>query len=250
MNENVYMKNPHLDGESFYWQGNATGILLFHGFTATTTEVRLLANCLKTQGYTISAPLLPGHGTHPADLNKKKWLDWYETADIAYLELLRKCERVFVGGESMGALLALLVASRHINVHGVMLFAPAIKINGLWMADLLKYVKPYKPKIAKDDGLPWKGYNVNPIKALSQLRKLQKITKRELLNVTQPTLIVTGELDKTIAPDSGRIVLDGISSQDKSLRHMLNSGHTILIDQEISQVCELTQTFIENHAEN
>ena len=72
----------------------------------------------------------------------------------------------------------------------------------------------------------------------------------ELLNVTQPTLIVTAELDKTIALDSGKIVFDGISSQDKSLRHMLNSGHTILIDQEISQVCELTQTFIENHAEN
>ncbi len=250
MNENIYIKNPQLDGESFYWQGNTIGILLFHGFTATTTEVRLLADCLKTQGYSISAPLLPGHGTHPADLNEKKWLDWYEAADIAYLELLQKCDRVFVGGESMGALLALLVASRHVNVQGVMLFAPAIKINGLWMADLLKYVKPYKPKIAKDDGLPWKGYNVNPIKALSQLRKLQKITKRELLNVTQPTLIVTGELDKTIAPDSGRIVLDGISAQDKSLRHMLHSGHTILIDCEISQVCEFVNDFIETHQED
>ena len=53
MNENVYMKNPHLDGESFYWQGNATGILLFHGFTATTTEVRLLALGYKAQDTTL-----------------------------------------------------------------------------------------------------------------------------------------------------------------------------------------------------
>lgn len=250
MNENAYIENPHLDGESFFWQGNSTGVLLLHGLTATTAEVRLLAECLKQQGYTISAPLLPGHGTHPAELNDKKWLDWYEAAEIAYLELRQKCKQVYVGGESMGALLALLVASRHLQVQGLMLFAPAIKIPGLWRADFLKLFKAYQPKPIRNDDLPWKGYTVNPLKAVSQLFKLQKVARRELLNVTQPTIIVTAELDKIIAPESGKIVFDGISAQDKSLHHMLQSSHNILIDQEISHVCELVITFIDRHLEN
>jgi len=60
--ENV-MKNPQLDGESFFFEGNEIGVALFHGFTATTAEVRPLAEYLRSFGYTLSAPLLPGHGT-------------------------------------------------------------------------------------------------------------------------------------------------------------------------------------------
>jgi Esterase/lipase len=60
-------QNPQLKGKSIYWPGNATGVLLIHGFTATTAEVRLLADAFKKQGLTVSAPLLPGHGTSPQD---------------------------------------------------------------------------------------------------------------------------------------------------------------------------------------
>ena len=52
-------QNPDLAGKSFFWPGNATGLLLLHGFTATTAEVRLLADGFKNLGYTISAPPAP-----------------------------------------------------------------------------------------------------------------------------------------------------------------------------------------------
>ena len=76
---NEYILRPDLDGNSFYHQGNSTGFLLIHGFTASTAEVRPLADRLTELGYTVSAPLLPGHNTHPDDLNKTKWQDWYAT---------------------------------------------------------------------------------------------------------------------------------------------------------------------------
>ena len=34
--------NPHMDGSSFFFPGGPVGILLIHGFTATTVEVRAL----------------------------------------------------------------------------------------------------------------------------------------------------------------------------------------------------------------
>ena len=76
---NQYIEKPYLDGSSFIYPGNKTGFVLVHGFTATTTEVRPLAERLHQEGYTVSAPLLPGHDTHPDDLNKVSWQDWYQT---------------------------------------------------------------------------------------------------------------------------------------------------------------------------
>jgi len=32
--------NPELEGGDFFWQGGADGVLLLHGLTATTAEVR------------------------------------------------------------------------------------------------------------------------------------------------------------------------------------------------------------------
>jgi hypothetical protein len=65
MNANSALQNPHLEGDSFTWESGPLGILLLHGFTATTAEVRPLAKLLHQDGYTVSGPLLPGFGTTP-----------------------------------------------------------------------------------------------------------------------------------------------------------------------------------------
>lgn len=250
MTENPYIKNPHLQGDSFTLSGNKTGILLLHGFTATTAEVRLMAECLNLAGFSISAPLLPGHGTFPDDLNHVKWIAWYEAAEAAFLELRRSCSHVFVGGESMGSLLTLLLASRYTGIDGVMCFAPAIKIPKAWMAPLLKAFIPWQEKPVENDGLPWKGYNVNPVKGVAEVFKLQIQVRRELRHVTQPAIIFTGFRDKTIAPDSGQLIFDHIASIDKSLHLMPDSPHCILLDHEVSRVCELCIDFILHHTGN
>ena len=120
--------NAHLAGDTFFWPGNEVGILLLHGLTATTAEVRLLAEKLHAKGYTISAPLLPGHGTQPEDLNETTWHDWAWTAEKAYQHLATVCDHVFIGGESMGGALALYLTAQHEEVAGVMCYAPAIKL--------------------------------------------------------------------------------------------------------------------------
>ncbi len=68
--------NPHLSGDSFYWQAGPTGVLLVHGYTATTSEVQPLARILNSEGYSVAGPLLPGHHTTPRELNQVKWQDW------------------------------------------------------------------------------------------------------------------------------------------------------------------------------
>ena len=104
---NPHLHNPHLPGDEFFWPGGSTGILLCHGFTATTAEVRPLGKVLAAAGYTIAGPLLPGHNTSPADLNRTRWQDWVRVYDEMLEKLYDHCETVIVGGESTGALLGL-----------------------------------------------------------------------------------------------------------------------------------------------
>ena len=48
-------------GEEFFLKGGEAAILLLHGFTASTQEVEGLGLALAEEGFTVLAPLLPGH---------------------------------------------------------------------------------------------------------------------------------------------------------------------------------------------
>jgi carboxylesterase len=120
--------NQHLPGTSFFWEGGATGILLSHGYTATTAEVRPIARLLHTRGFTVTGPLLPGHGTDPLEMTRYRWQDWVASLEQSYLQLAQQCDTVFVGGESMGGLLSLYLAGHYPEIAGIMLHSPAVKL--------------------------------------------------------------------------------------------------------------------------
>ncbi|GAP10839.1 esterase [Bellilinea caldifistulae] len=248
-------ENPHLDGSSFLLQGTQpVGVLLLHGFTATTVEVRPLAEHLNSQGYSVFCPLLPGHGTRPEDMISIRWQDWYETARKG-LEKLSHTPNVFVAGESMGGLLSLLLAANHRSLKGVILYAPAIKINGIWRAKWLAPFVKIMPKNylpdedenqAETDTLPWQGYNVVALAAVAQLEKLQKEVLRQIHHVYQPVLIFQGKKDRTINPSGSRLLYEKLPSRNKSLVWLENSGHCVVLDRELDFVKSKTVEFIQN----
>jgi carboxylesterase len=244
------IRNPHLPGDAFFWQAGKTGALLIHGFTATTAEVHLLGEYLHTRGYTVSAPLLPGHGTTPDEMNRCTWRDWARAVDDAYAQLAAQCERVFVCGESMGALLALFLASEHPEILGIVCYAPALLTfaSRMWQARALAPFVPYvkKPVRAPSDAdARWKGYAVNPLRAVVQLNALQREVRRRLPRIQQPILVVQGRLDQAIDPRSGQVLLDEIGSRDKELRWFEHSTHCVLLDREWEQAAELAWKFME-----
>jgi carboxylesterase len=248
MNKMDYMENPQLDGSEFYWKGNPTGVLLIHGFTATTTEVRLIGEKLREDGFTTAAPLLPGHGTNPDDLNQASWQMWLGKVKEFYEQMLRDCERVFVIGQSMGGLLAIELAAQHPEIEGLMLFAPAIKVKGLWLSHFLKVFKDHLDKQNADDGLPWKGYNVYPLKAAAELHKLQMHVKKQYSKINQPTLIFSAEHDNHLTPKVMQAILNGIQSNEKCHIHLENSPHVILLSEELDQAYDYCLNFIKGHS--
>jgi len=244
-----YFKNPDLEGKPFFWEAGPIGILLCHGFTATTAEVRLLAIRLHEEGYTVAAPLLPGHYSHPEDLNAVRWQDWVSAVEQTYARLQEVCTQVFVGGESTGGILALYLAAEHPEAAGVLAYAPALRLNlSFWDTVLVYLLAPFKSyavKDAKEDNLPWQGYMVNPLKGVIELFRLQKEVRRRLRGVRQPVLIVQGRQDATVHTSVPETIASRVSSSSKEVHWMEHSGHIVILDRQWQQVAEITLTFLQ-----
>lgn len=243
------LRNPHLEGSPFFWEAGSTGVLLCHGFTATTAEVRLLARTLYEHGYTVAAPLLPGHGTTPQDCNRFSWQDWYASVEHTYQQLASRCQRVVIGGESTGALLVLYLASKYPPASGILCYAPALRLMlGPAANCLLSVLAPFVisvPKPPSADDNPWQGYAVQPLKGALQLRHLQKAIQPLLPQIHQPILILQGRLDPTVHPQSPQIIYDQVSSSVKELHWLENSTHCVILDKEHELAASLTLDFLQ-----
>jgi carboxylesterase len=247
--QNPTLHNPHLEGEAFFWEGGPVGALLSHGYTATTAEVRLLAKRLHKEGYAVAAPLLAGHGTKPEDLNRVRWGDWVESAEKSYAQLSARCEKIFLGGQSMGGLVALYLASRHPEAAGVLLYAPAIRL-ALSPLDKIKLYAgslfiSQVPRASLDVSEKWQGYPNLPLKGAVQLLKFQSAVKRILREIRQPILVLQGRKDQTVHPAAGELILQNAGSALKELHWLERSSHPILIDCELEQAADLTLRFMQ-----
>ena len=98
---------------------------MIHGFTGSPASILPWAKGLNRAGFTVAGPRLAGHGTRWEDLNQSTWEHWYESVELAFLELKKSCERVFIAGFSVGGALALRLAQvRGAEIEGLILLNP------------------------------------------------------------------------------------------------------------------------------
>jgi carboxylesterase len=257
---------------SYYIRGNRVGVLLIHGLGGTPAEMRYVANGLARAGYTIFCPQLAGHCGTEEDIKRTTWLDWYASAEKALFELRKDCDTVVVGGLSAGAVLALLLAARNAkDVHGVALFAPVFWLNGWvipwrmrlfrtvrhkWIANLFNFPDT-EPHGIKDDRVrefvrqalssgdtSTAGISATPGGVVLEHRRLAKVTREELDNVRQPTLIVHPREDDYADLNNAWYVQRHV----KGLVDMVvldDSYHIVTIDRQRHVVVDRATTFIE-----
>lgn len=247
---NPYLIHPELGFESIFLPGGEVGCLLLHGLTASPLEMKQLADFLHAKGYTVSAPLLPGHGTHPDDLNRIQYSDWVQTAEDALEALKASCKHIFIAGESMGGLVALRVAELHPELAGVLLYSPALKAWKLWAASFGKYFIKYIKKATNGNGFIWSGYNVWPLGAVDELRKLQKVVAKDLAKITQPTLLLMTQADTLVQQTVTEDIRKKVSSDIVDVHTFVDSDHCILLDKHKQIAFEMTLTFIRKITES
>jgi len=248
---NPNLHNPHFNDDPILSLKGNTGILLLHGFTATPFEVRNLADFFINKGFSVSAPTLAGHGTKPEDMLTIHWEDWLQTGEKGYAQLSDHCDNIFVGGESTGAVVSLLMAAHHPEIAGILAYSPAMQLPlksfEQLAVHLLSKVWKFSPKNDLEGNTTWQGYRVNPINGVKQLLKLEKETIKQLEAITQPVLVFLGGEDKTIDLTSGDIVMDGVSSQYKKKHFYPNAEHCILLGDDFEEVADISLKFILEH---
>jgi carboxylesterase len=253
-----------------FHHGGRTGFLLIHGLSGTPVELRYIANGLARAGHTVSCPQLAGHCGSVEALRDSHWQDWYGSVDKALSELKQHCDKIIVGGLSMGAVMSLYTASQHPkDVDGLVLYSPTLWLDGWavpWYARLFDTVfhkavanrvqfsecAPYGIKDTRlraiiidslHSGDPSKaGFLSIPGGPMLELRWLVKEVRRKLSMISQPTLIVHPRnddraslrnalyLEKNLAGRVNSVVLD-------------DSYHVITLDHQRDLVLERTKSF-------
>lgn len=239
----------------FLLEGGPAAVLLLHGLTGSPAEMRPLGLELHRRGLTVAGSLLPGHGTTTEDLEGVRWKDWQEHAEAALLELQARCETVFVGGLSLGSLLALSLAAHHSEVAGAITYSPALRLSDpRWrLVPWLKHVQRRVPK-PPDQFFDERGrihiwsYDVLPLTAAHELLRLTTEARRLLPRIRCPLLIVHSTADRVIHRNSVALLRDRVGSSAVEVVPLERSGHVVTLDGEWETVADRTYDFIARQA--
>jgi carboxylesterase len=118
---------PH----SIEYRRGSIAVLLIHGLTGTPAEMRRVARGLAADGFSVFCVQLAGHCGSERDLTATTWTNWLDSSLAAFDRLRGEYERVFVGGLSMGGLLALHVAARRpADVAGCLVYSATMFYDG------------------------------------------------------------------------------------------------------------------------
>jgi carboxylesterase len=227
--------------------GRRIGVLLSHGFTGSPASMKPWGEHLAEQGYAVSVPRLPGHGTRWQDMNNTTWADWSNEVARAYADLRARVDVVVVGGLSMGGALALRTAADHPDVAGLMLVNPAVNSVRKVVKLLPKHVVPSMPGIANDikkPGVEEHGYTRTPLKAADSMFSGYKTLRGDLGRITCPVLLFHSTEDHVVDPSSARIILAGVSSTDTQERMLTDSYHVATLDNDAPAIFEESVKFV------
>ena len=99
--------------------------LLIHGLNDSPFVWRDLADRLSGEGFDVRAMLLPGHGSRPGAMLDVAYEDWLEVARGHLAAWKTDSAPIYLGGFSLGGVIATTLALESDSVAGLLLFAPA-----------------------------------------------------------------------------------------------------------------------------
>lgn len=235
---------------------NDVGVVLSHGYMAAPKELSGLAEYLFQKGINVHVIRLRGHGTDPEALKSVKMQDWVIDFERAFVALSQVCNKVFIGGFSMGGLLALDHATKH-KVDGVIAINTALKLHDLRVSYVVPTLHFFNEMISmlKAKGImewidnshteqPKVNYHKHPLASVAQMEKLMSRVDDTLQNITAPILIIQGNNDPVVKRESGKLIYDSVKSKEKKLLLLARKRHSILSDDGCDEVFDAVNVFI------
>jgi carboxylesterase len=214
--------------------------LLLHGFGDTPQSLAHLAQRLIDAGWTVSVPLLPGHGRTLAAFHASSAVEWMRHAEAEFDTLAERYTCVVVCGQSMGAALALELAATR-NVRAIALLAPYVAVpRGVRAAakvwPLIQALRPVLPtRDARSIHDPHAraqslAYGYTTARLLAELATIVRCARGRLADVHVPTLIVHSREDNRIPAAEVQRAAARIDYPVKALHWVSGCGHVVAAD--------------------
>jgi carboxylesterase len=240
--------------EPFFKKKGKKAALLIHGYTSSPKEFRELGNALAKKNITVYAPLLPGHGTSPERLAVTKYFQWIDTIEESIKMLEQDYDEIYLVGNSFGGNLSIVCANKSKKIKGLVTLGTPIffhreKINRYLVYPILKRIKLFQRKKYKKnlDKINKRrvAYNSLPLNSIVHMLKVIELSKKEVLKIKVPTLVMQTENDSVAREDSGTFIIDNIKSKNKKLSIVPESYHVFIIDKHRKMANKEILNFIE-----
>lgn len=200
------------------------GILLIHGLSNSPYETRSIARYFQSRGFIVRSILLPGHGTVPGDLLGVSYQDWIDACHYGTATFKNEVEHLYVGGNSLGATLAVYIGLTGTDIDGLFLFAPALEVSSAAWLTTTFIVPAWLSKALDLDYARYESFSSN---ASAQTYLLIKEVDRALENgkrLEMPVFAAFSETDMTVMSDRSVQVFNNYVVSDKS-RMLIYTPH-------------------------
>ena len=223
------------------------GVLMIHGFTGSPASMRPIGEWLASEGLSVEGVRLPGHGTNVEDLRSRRWTEWVDEAGHGLDALRARARTVVVFAQSMGASVALLLASsRSGEIDGLALANPYVFDARLLVAPVGRLVLRNVKGVANDIAKPGEDENADtrmPVPAVVEMAALLRRARALLPSIRQPVVVFKSSTDHVIPRANATKVLERIGSERKELVPCARSYHVVTLDHDAPLVRERILSF-------
>lgn len=238
---------------------NAPGVLLLHGCGDTPQVLAALAEYLYGRGLSVRAPLLSGHGCQLPALATASAAAWHEEVRRDFESMRATHDAVALVGLSMGAALAVKLASERDDIPALVLLVPYLAMptavrgmaatSALW-GWTLPYFSSGGRQSIRDPAAAARalGRGILTPPALRALYEVMTQAVRALPLVRAPALVIHSAEDNRIPRASADQAFARLGSSEKKLAWIEGAAHVITVDFGYERVFELTADWLESHS--
>lgn len=235
--------------KAFTLEGGKRAVLLLHGFTGSTKDVKRLGQYLQKRGYTCHAPMYRGHGVTPEELLQTSPADWWQDVVEGYNHLKNLgYKEIAVAGISLGGVFSLKVAEEF-PVKAVVSMCAPIKRNstdGLFdrLYNYAKIYKSFEGKSKEEILDELETLKMTNRDSFDGVHEMTEMTCGGLQLINSPTLVLQGLLDDDIYQESASFIHERVETDEKEIIWYKESGHIITVGKEKDKVCEDVYEFL------
>ena len=235
----------------FFFEAGKRAVLLLHGFTGNSSDVRMLGRFLEKNGYTSLAPHYKGHGVPPEELLETGPTDWWKDVMRAYDRLKAAgYDEIAVCGLSLGGVFSLKLGYT-LPIKGIVTMCSpmTMKTTDIMFEGVLKYAREYKKyegKTPEQIEKEVEALSRTPMETLAELREFVYNVRDHVDHIYTPLLVTQGKKDTVIDTNSANIIYEEAESLEKQLNWYDNSGHVITLGPEKEQLHEDILNFLES----